>query len=72
MTDGVGEDDAGLLKVPQVAKMLGVSQPTVWRLIGRGELDSILVSTRSRRVKPEAVEAYEKKRTNARAGKNAA
>jgi predicted DNA-binding transcriptional regulator AlpA len=63
---GVGEDDSGLLKVPVVAKMLGVAEVTVWRLIGRRELDSILVSARARRVSPEAVEDYKKRRENAR------
>lgn len=54
----VGEDGTDLLKVPQVAKMLGVSQPTVWRMIARGELDSILVGARSRRISPVAVDEY--------------
>jgi len=48
--------------VPQVAKRLGVSEPTVWRLIRNKELDSIVVGARSRRVSPEEVEAYKKRR----------
>lgn len=64
---GVGEDDSGLLKVPRVAKMLGVSQVTVWRLIGSGELESIKVG-RSRRIDPGAVEAYKKRRTTPHQG----
>ncbi len=63
----VGEDGSGLLKVPHVAKMLGVSQVTVWRLIGSGELESIKVG-RSRRIDPEAVEAYKKRRTTPHCG----
>ena len=59
VSTGVGEEDTDLLRVPQVAKMLDVSQPTVWRLVGRGELESIKVG-RSRRIAPEAVEAYKK------------
>ena len=62
MTTGVGEDDSGLLKVPDVAKMLGVSEVTVWRLVGRGELESIKIG-RSRKIDPAAVEAYKKSRT---------
>ncbi len=68
MTTGVGEDDSGLLKVPQVAKMLGVSEVTVWRLVGRGELDSLIVGARSRRVRPDEVEAYIKRRSNSQQG----
>ena len=59
MSAGVGEDDTDLLKVPQVAKMLDVSEVTVWRLVGRGELESIKVG-RSRRIAPEAVEDYKR------------
>jgi excisionase family DNA binding protein len=66
MTTGVGEDDTGLLKVPQVAKKLGVSVPTVWRLVGSGELDSIKVG-RSRRIDPDEVEAYKKRRAKSHA-----
>ena len=58
MSEEVGEDGSGLLRVPQVAKMLGVSEPTVWRMLRSGELESIRVGARSRRVSPEAVEAY--------------
>lgn len=68
MTAEVGEDDNGLLRVPQVAKRLGVSQPTVWRLIKSGELDSIKVSARSRRIAPEVVEAYLKERSTSHRG----
>lgn len=59
MSTGVGEDDTDLLRVPQVAKMLHVSEVTVWRLVGSGELESIKVG-RSRRIAPEAVAAYKK------------
>lgn len=67
MTTGVGEDDSGLLKVPVVAKMLGVSEVTVWRLVGGEdpELESIKVG-RSRRIAPAAVEAYKQRRTTSR------
>jgi excisionase family DNA binding protein len=71
MTTGVGEDDTDLLKVPEVAKRLGVSEVTVWRMIGRGELDSIKVR-RSRRVDPEAVEAYKKRRASGDTARGAA
>lgn len=62
MTTGVGEDESGLLRVPQVARMLGVSEVTVWRLVGSGELVSIKVG-RSRKIDPAAVEDYKKRRT---------
>lgn len=63
----VGENGTDLLKVPQVAKMLKVSEVTVWRLVGSGELESIKVG-RSRRIDPEAVEAYKKRRTTPQRG----
>lgn len=63
----VGEEGSGLLKVPQVAKMLGVSAVTVWRLVGSGELESIKVG-RSRRIDPEAVDAYKKHQTTSHRG----
>ena len=66
-TSEVGEDGAGLLKVAQVAKLLNVSEVTVWRQIAKGPaeggLESIKVG-RSRRVSPEAVEAYKKQHAN--------
>ena len=68
MTTGVGEDRTDLLKVPEVAKRLGVSEPTVWRLIKSGEMDSIKVSARSRRIAPEVVEAYLRERSTSRRG----
>jgi excisionase family DNA binding protein len=70
VTTGVGEDDTGLLKVPQVAKRLGVSEVTVWRLIRKGKtgdgdgLESIQVG-RSRRVSPDVVEAYKRRHATA-------
>lgn len=67
MTAEVGEDGTGLLKVPVVAKRLGVSIPTVWRLVGSGELESIKVG-RSRRIDPEAVEAYKTRQTTPHRG----
>lgn len=63
MTTEVGEDGADLLKVPQVAKRLGVSEPTVWRLLRSGDLESIVVGARSRRVSPAVVEAYKQARS---------
>lgn len=57
MSIEVGEDGTELLKVPQVAKRLGVSEPTVWRLVGSGELESLKVG-RSRRIAPASLEAY--------------
>ena len=67
MSAEVGEDGSGLLRVGQVAKMLDVSEVTVWRLVGSGELESIKVG-RSRRIEPEAVEAYKKRRTTPQRG----
>jgi excisionase family DNA binding protein len=64
-TAGPGEEGSGLLRVPQVAKMLDVSEVTVWRLVGSKELESIKVG-RSRRIDPEAVDAYKKRRTTTR------
>lgn len=68
MSAEVGEDGSGLLKVPQVATMLGVSEPTVWRMIRRGELETVRVGARSRRISPAEVEAYERDRAERRAG----
>lgn len=67
MSIEVGEDGAGLLRVPQVARMLDVSEVTVWRLVGRGDLESIKVG-RSRRVSPEAVEAYKAQHSSSHRG----
>jgi excisionase family DNA binding protein len=61
VSTGVGEDDTDLLKVPQVAKMLSLSEVTVWRLIGSGVLESLKLG-RSRRIAPEAVEDFKKRR----------
>lgn len=53
----VGEDALDLLRVPQVAKRLGISEASVWRLASSGELKSLKIG-RARRVAPEDIAAY--------------
>jgi excisionase family DNA binding protein len=53
----VGLDALRLLKVPQVATILGVSDKTVWRLVASGELPSVKIG-QARRVVPEDLAAY--------------
>lgn len=55
----VGEEALDWLTVRQVAKRLNFSEKTVYRLIWAGELKALTVGTRSRRITPEAVKAYE-------------
>jgi excisionase family DNA binding protein len=53
----VGIESLGLLKVPQVAEYLGVSERTVRRLISSGQLKSVKVG-RAVRIVPEDLAAY--------------
>lgn len=53
----VGLSALELLTVADVAKLLRVSKPTVWRRIYSGELESVKVG-RSRRVEAKAVRDY--------------
>jgi excisionase family DNA binding protein len=53
----VGEEALGLLRVPEVAKRLAVSEVTVWRLIYSGELKSVKIG-RARRIVPDDIAAY--------------
>jgi excisionase family DNA binding protein len=46
------------LTVPEVARRLGVSARTAWRLVQEGPLPSHYVSERSRRVRLSDLEAY--------------
>ena len=56
MTDA-GNDDV-LLTVKDVARLLKVSIPTVWRLIGSGEIPTVMIGERSRRVVKSDLIAY--------------
>jgi excisionase family DNA binding protein len=47
-----------LLKVREVAEMLGVSRETVFGLLRTGRLRSVLVGQRGRRVTPAQLQAY--------------
>lgn len=51
-------DSRPLLKVQEAAKLLGLRERRVWQLIADGELESVQVGSRSRRVSPAAVDAY--------------
>jgi hypothetical protein len=54
------------LRAPQVAGWLGVSESKAWQLIASGEIDSFKIDG-SRRVMPEAVEAFIARQTAAEA-----
>lgn len=47
-----------LLTVPEAAEALGIGVRTAWRLIERGDLPSVRVGRRSRRVRHEDLEAF--------------
>jgi excisionase family DNA binding protein len=47
-----------LLSRAEVAEVLGVSVQTVARLIGRGELETVRVGERMKRIPAESLEAY--------------
>ncbi len=44
-----------LFRISSVMTMLEVSHATVYRMIGRGELELVLISTRSSRITSESV-----------------
>jgi len=47
----------GLLTVPEVAKLLRLSDKTVWRRVRDGAIESVKIGG-ARRVRPEAVAAF--------------
>lgn len=49
---------AAWLTIPEVSKLLHVSDRTTKRLIARGDLESVVILGRSRRIHPDAVNAY--------------
>ena len=51
-------DDDVLLTVKEVSRLLSVSVPTVWRLIGARKIPTVLVGQRGRRIKKSDLEAY--------------
>lgn len=51
------EEDKALLKVPDVARRLGISVPHVYGLARRGEIPCVRIGT-SVRFDPEDVEEY--------------
>lgn len=73
----VGEEALDLLRVPEVARRMSLSKATIWRLVYAEEkepgtgLESVKVG-RSRRVAPEAIDAYKKRLRGAQAGADAA
>lgn len=73
----VGEEALDLLRVPEVARRMSLSKATIWRLVYAEEkepgtgLESVKVG-RSRRVAPEAIDAYKKRLRSAQAGADAA
>ncbi len=74
VTAGITEP---LLRVPEVARRLGASRPTVYRLLAAGELDRVDIGTGSRpcsRVPESSLRAYIESKTvpGRRAAKRAA
>lgn len=47
-----------LYKVPEVAERLGLGRTTVYRLIASGEIESIVIGERARRIPASAVDQY--------------
>jgi excisionase family DNA binding protein len=62
----------GALTTEEAAEWLGTSRTTVWRLMGRGELRSIRVSARCRRILISELERYVAERAAAAAVPEAA
>lgn len=60
-----------LLKVREAAELLGLRERRVWQLIADGELESVQVGSRSRRVAPAAVDAYKARRKSVDPGDGA-
>lgn len=55
-----------LLKIPEVAEVLGVHPATVARLVADGELQAVRVSTRGIRFEPAALQHFiDERRTGA-------
>jgi excisionase family DNA binding protein len=53
-----GLEDLQLLTVAEVARVLHLGETRTWRLISSGEIRSLVVGTRARRVTRAAVEDY--------------
>lgn len=51
-------DTRPLLTTPQAAERLGVSARTVRNILERGELDTVVVGEKSRRITPASLDAY--------------
>ena len=47
-----------LLDTNEVARLLGISRSKAADLIGRGVIESLRIGSRSRRVRPEALQRY--------------
>lgn len=56
----VGPETLGWLTVPEVAKLLKLSEPTIWRRIYSGNLESVKDGA-ARRVTPQALADYQKR-----------
>jgi excisionase family DNA binding protein len=50
--------DRLLYTVPEAAKLLSVSENTVWNLLTRGELTGVIVARRARRITRDELERY--------------
>ena len=64
----VGTEALDLLTYDEVAVKLRVSVKTVRRLVDSGELESLTVGARSRRIAPEAVIEYKTRLRGAASG----
>ena len=53
----VGLNTLELFTVPEVARMLRLSESTIWRLVRNGAIESVKAG-RARRISPEALAAY--------------
>ena len=52
-----------LHSVPQTAEILGLSKRSAWRLVARGEIATVRVGERLRKISNRAIEAYIKRNT---------
>lgn len=62
---GNENDNPELMKVSQVAKLLNVTNMTVYRLVNNGELPKVVITPDCIRIKRESVLRYIQDRTTA-------
>ena len=58
------EPETAFLTVPQVAQLLSIGRSKTYELILSGEIPSLLIGKRSRRISASLLEAYIKKLEN--------